>query len=117
MAAICLSEYFLICFVSSRRSQCLMPNCLSPAPYLVLCARIFTLPSASSCLRVLLTIMVVILRGKPLWECGATERDNDRASAAKPRGTSRLLRGMVDAPFASCKLVRLRLPAASPPGD
>src|SRR5262249_20811120 len=51
----------LIFFASARISPCLTPNWLSPAPHLALCARVASLPSALSCLRVSLSVMVVIL--------------------------------------------------------
>src|SRR5215469_8185238 len=49
-----------IFFASARRSPCLTPNWLSPAPHLALCFRVASLPSALSCLRVSLRVMVVI---------------------------------------------------------
>src|SRR5262249_49170267 len=45
---------------STRMSPSLTPNWLLPAPYLVLCARIVSLPSDSSCFMVSLRVMVVI---------------------------------------------------------
>src|SRR5262245_7801921 len=51
----------LIFFASARMSPCLTPNWLSPAPHLALCFRVASLPSASSCSRVCLSVMVVIL--------------------------------------------------------
>src|SRR5262245_64997049 len=50
-----------IFFASARRSPCLTPNWLSPAPHLALCFRVASLPSALSCLRVSLSVMVLIL--------------------------------------------------------
>src|SRR5262252_7979742 len=55
------SGFDLIFFASARRSPCLTPNWLSSAPHLALCARVASLPSALSCLRVSLSVMVVIL--------------------------------------------------------
>src|SRR5215471_12855180 len=50
-----------IFFASARMSPCLTPNWLSPAPHLALCARVASLPSALSCLRVSSSVMVVTL--------------------------------------------------------
>src|SRR5262245_18594341 len=50
-----------IFFASARMWPCLPPHWLSPAPHLALCFRVASLPSASSCLRVSLSVMVVSL--------------------------------------------------------
>src|SRR5262249_49455666 len=48
-----------IFFASARRSPCLTPNWLLPAPHLTLCFRVASLPSALSCLRVSLSVMIM----------------------------------------------------------